>query len=89
MATHVSTPTLVLANAFNNWSGKPEKHVAFARATIEEGGFDMLKKHGYTVVAIEDVSAKDLWNALYEYRGKTDWSAFSLADWEAAFDSIN
>lgn len=79
----------MLANAYNNWSERPEKQVAFARATIEEGDFDMLKKHGYTVVAIEDVSAKDLCAALYEYRSKTDWSAFSLADWEAAIDSIN
>ncbi len=84
-----TTTTLMLANAFNNWSEKPEKHVAFARVTVEEGGFDTLKQHGFTVIAIEDVAAKDLWAALYEYRNKTDWSAFSLADWEAAFDSIN
>lgn len=83
----MNNPTLV-ANAFNNWYASiGGKEVAFPRATIE-ASTDLLKRAGLDVIVVEDVPVNTLRDAMLWFRDNTDWSAFSRADFAAAYAAL-
>lgn len=80
MTNYEITPQDMMASAYNNWSRKPRNHIATTQAAIRE--------HGKYLSDLESIERIDLRMAMDEYKAETDWSAFTKADWTAAYSLI-
>lgn len=80
----MTAPMDVLANAFNCAQAEL---VAYPQATIDAEPV-LSKVFGARLVAIESVPAGIARRALAAYASKTDWSAFTRADWQAAVAAL-
>ena len=74
----------LLANAYNSTQ---VARVAYPRATIESHP-NLKVTYGDRLIAVEDVPAHEMRDAMRNFRARTDWSTWSREEWNAAYHSV-
>ena len=79
---------MIIANALNNLAASRGEKVIVANRINLQTFKPLSEKHGYTVIALEDVEPSKMREALDWFRRNTDWSAFKKKDWLKAWNHV-